>query len=126
MRETIIFMMTSLFTANVFAGTIEVFTTGHMPVALQGMRADVCELDSLQGLDCTINKGNDFERLISRTSKDCSQKIRDFYQCQYQANLYDLTLLPAIVVDKTYVVYGKTALDKALLLVRHEEGRKHD
>lgn len=119
-------MMTSLFTASVFAGTIEVFTTGHMPVALQGIRAHVCELDGLQGLDCTINKANDFERLASHTSKDCSKKIRDFYQCQYQANLYDLTLLPAIVVDKTYVVYGKTALDKALLLVRQEEGRKHD
>lgn len=123
---TIIFMMTSLFTASVFAETVEVFTTGHMPVALQGIRADVCELDGLARLDCTINKGNDFEELSRGARKACSEKIRDFYQCQLEASQYGLTLLPAIVVDKTYVVYGKTAVDKALLLARYERGRQHD
>jgi hypothetical protein len=122
-----IFMTISLFCVSgvSFSETIEVFTTSALPVNLQGFSARLCELDALEKLTVALNQGSFFGEDARHKEAVHYRKIRDFYRCQHQAMQYDLQSLPAVVVDKTFVVYGARAVDKALILARHYRGSEH-
>lgn len=106
------------------AEVIEVFTTTAHPVALNGLRAKVCELDLLNKMIDELNQNMRHIVASNQVEDIQNTRITSFYRCQNQARLYELNSLPAIVIDKAYVVYGMHAVDKALIATRkHHEAR---
>ncbi|WP_287007687.1 DUF1525 domain-containing protein [Legionella sp.] len=120
-------MMISLMSLShsVNAEVIEVFTTTAHPVALNGLRAKVCELDVLNKMTDELNQN--MRHIVASHQVDELQKARltTFYRCQNQARLYELQSLPAIVIDKAYVVYGMHAVDKAVIAARNHHEVRH-
>ena len=107
------------------AAVIEVFTTTAHPVALNGLRAKMCELDVLNKMTEELNQN--MRQIVASNQVDEIQnaRITAFYRCQNQARLYKLQSLPAIVIDKAYVVYGMHAADKALIATRNHHEVRH-
>lgn len=124
----IVFMMISLMSVSMssMAWYTEVFTTSAHPVALNGAHAFVCELDVLEHMTWDISKFGASNSAKSDDLKNQNARLMSFYQCREQARNYSLTSLPAIVVNKTFVIYGVTSLEKALLLVRRYREVPHE
>jgi integrating conjugative element protein (TIGR03757 family) len=120
-------MMISLISLNhsVSSEVIEVFTTSMHPIALNGLRAKVCELDILNKMTDELNQN--MRHIVASNQVDEIQnaRITTFYRCQNQARLYELKSLPAIVIDKAYVVYGMHAVDKAVIAARNHHEVRH-
>ena len=119
-------MMISLSSINIHAQLIEVFTTSAHPVALNGVHAVVCSLDALNKITADLNHNVGAMTSLNQVNEVQSARLTAFYRCQAQATLYELSFLPAIVIDKTFVAYGLHAVDKALIASRHYKRAPHD
>lgn len=112
-------MMTVLmFSGELMASSIEIFTLNSRSVSLNGHTARLCLLDEINILTERLNKKlevseNAFEGSLQEIDSEPFQKA---FECQLAALNYELKALPAIVFDGREVVYGYEDLDEALAL----------
>lgn len=119
-------MMISLTHSSAHAELIEVFTTKAYPVALHGLQAEVCALDTLNEMTRELNNNAPEIAAVQRVDTVQNTRLTAFYRCQMRASDYGVSSLPAIVIDKRYVTYGVRAADKALIASRHYKESHHD
>ncbi|WP_211268352.1 DUF1525 domain-containing protein [Legionella feeleii] len=124
--KRIFFMTISLLSTDTSAARIEVFTTSAHPVALNGVKAQVCVLDALTDLTAALNRPGAAIAKVGQVDSVHNARLTAFYRCQAQAGLYGLASLPAIVIDRTYVAYGLRSVDKALIAGRRYSEVHHD
>ncbi|WP_040535431.1 DUF1525 domain-containing protein [Legionella drancourtii] len=125
--KSIVFMMISLlsFSASANKVAVEVFTTATQLVVLNGIKAQVCHLDELSQITQKLNQHQDSLARVKQSAHEEREHLISFYRCQGQAQAYELTSLPAIVINKAYVIYGVHSLDKALFLFRRYQEVHH-
>ncbi len=119
-------MMISLISCVSHAELIEVFTTKAYPVALNGLNAEVCEMDALKTIKADLNRNARSIASFNKVDTAQNARLTTFYRCQMQASIYGLSSLPAIVIDKRHVTYGVRAADKALIASRYFKEVHHD
>ena len=101
-----------------YAHQIEVFSIKPLSVQTDGIKASICYLDEIEQFEAVLSDLSQI-KVLERV-KDKENDLLKAMQCQYQASLYQIAKLPAIVIDGEYVVYGIDSVSSALSLF---EGR---
>ncbi|HBD9439231.1 TPA: DUF1525 domain-containing protein [Legionella pneumophila] len=103
-----------------FAHHIEVFSIQSILVQTDGNNVKVCWLDDLKRFKAQLLEvSHDFDAMRNRVKEKEGAFIKAM-DCQYQAILYGIQKLPAIVIDKEYVAYGERSVAKALDILKDE------
>lgn len=97
-----------------FGHQIELFSITSIPVKPDGFEAVSCVLDELAQMEETLSDVPKSQ--IMDMMKDQEPRILPSLTCQYQASLYQIKKLPAIVIDHQYVAYGVDSVSRAITL----------
>lgn len=119
-------LVLSLATGTTAAAEVWVITDSSHPVT--GTRAPdrIIELDAPQRLEATLSDQlpNDprqaaelVRQRLEHGGQGLQQRLHKTYQGVADAWSLGITTIPAVVVDRRYVIYGETSLDKALARV---------
>lgn len=108
--------------APLFAQSIQAFTTSTQPFTDIVPAATVCYVDQAQILMNKIvaeTKGSTPQTLMNQLNHQDLEALSDVITCSYQAALMGVQKVPAVVVDKKYVVYGNTDMTGAVAEVHN-------
>lgn len=117
-----------LATGTATAAEVWVITNSKHPVAGKLTPDRVIELDASQRLEAELSAQlpNDprqaAELVLQRLEQggqNLQQRLQKAYQGVADAWSLGITTIPAVVVDRRFVVYGETSLEKALARVEH-------
>lgn len=97
-----------------FAHQIEIFSIHALPIQTDGIAVNVCWLDNIERIEAQLSEVSQDISEIKKQIKEQEGALIKAMDCQYQASLYGIQKLPAIVIDKEYVAYGVVSVAKAL------------
>lgn len=104
-----------------FAHQIEVFSIQSLPVQADGMDVKLCWLDEIERVQKQLSDISQDIDAIQNQIKEKEGTLIMAMDCQYQASLYGIQKLPAIVIDKKYVAYGARSVSRALDSLNDED-----
>lgn len=119
--------------SQVAAAEVWIVTDGHSPVQGRTAAARVIQMDAPQHIEeeLTAQLPSDMQQAaalvrarLEKGGPDRQQRLREAYQGVVDAWSLGITKLPAVVVDRRYVVYGETSLDKALARISRLRGEQ--
>ena len=118
-------LLLALFASSgVSAQPVLVFTDSQHPVFSVPEHAHVFELDQAQQLENSLSVGlNADERYSaelakSRLNNQIHRQLAQAYQSVVDAWTLGIQKIPAIVVNRKYVVYGETNVARAILRIQ--------
>jgi len=115
---------------GVTAQQILVFTDSLHPVFSVPDQAQVYELDQVQKIEESLfdgldtDKGNPAEFAKSRLIPQTHHQLAQSYRGIVDAWTLGITKIPAVVVDRQYVIYGEPDVEKAVLRIQNYQ-EKH-
>ncbi len=78
------------------------------------MNETICFLDQIGRFEAKITEASQDIDTIRQLTRENEDALINTMNCQYQAILYGIKKLPAIVIDKEYVAYGVDSVSQAL------------
>lgn len=97
-----------------YAHQVEVFSIKPLTVKADGFDISTCYLDEIEQFEQELSDLSQI-KVLERV-KDKENDLLKAMRCHYQASLYQIAKLPAIVIDGEYVVYGIDSVSSALSL----------
>jgi integrating conjugative element protein (TIGR03757 family) len=117
-----------LATGTSAAAEVWVITDSQHPVTGTATPDRVIELDAPQRLEAQLSArlptdpqqaAHLAQRRLAQSDQDWQQRLQHAYQDVVDAWTLGITRLPAVVVDRRYVVNGTSNLDQALERIAH-------
>lgn len=122
-KVTGIALLLSMLTMNAYATDVRVYTDKNIPLVASQDAAAVIYMDAAQELEAGLTAGLPVdpiqaESLLRQRLQDGGQvlqlKLASAYQGISEAWGLGITKLPAVVVDRRYVVYGEPDVARAV------------
>jgi integrating conjugative element protein (TIGR03757 family) len=127
-RQHLATLALCLATGNAAAAEVWVITDSQHPVSWTQIPDRVIELDAPQRLEAQLSarlptdtqQAADLARQrLTQGGQDWQQRLQYAYQGVVDAWRLGIVTIPAVVVDRRYVVYGESDLDQAVARVAH-------
>ncbi|WP_338806983.1 TIGR03757 family integrating conjugative element protein [Pseudomonas chlororaphis] len=115
------------------ATEVWIVTDARNPVTGRQAAARVIEIDAPQRIEEELaarlpadpqQAAAEARARLERGGRDQQQRMRASYQGLVDAWSLGITKVPAVVVDRRYVVYGEQSLDKALARIARHRGEQ--
>lgn len=132
--SSILILLVGLLAAShAAAAEVWIVVDGRNPVHGPTAAARVIEIDAPQRIEEELSAqlpadpqqaAAQFRTRLEQGGQDQPQRMREAYQGVVDAWSLGVTKVPAVVVDRRYVVYGEASLDKALGLIARQRGEQ--
>lgn len=111
---------------SLHAESIEVFSVSARPVSTHQKLRGYCDMDALARLTDKLNQVVGDKVALNQVHMNLAPALRRAFICQQKARDYELTFLPAIVIDKTFVAYGLDSDERALQALNMYREASHE
>jgi integrating conjugative element protein (TIGR03757 family) len=127
-RQRLTALTLLLVTGSATATEVWVISDSQHPVTGTRTPDRIIELDAPQGLETQLSarlpsdpqQASDLaQQRLAQVDQKWQQRLQRAYQGVVDAWTLGITRLPAVVVDRRYVVYGTSDLDQALGQIAH-------
>lgn len=127
-RQRLTALTLLLVTGSATATEVWVISDSQHPVTGTRTPDRIIELDAPQGLEAQLSarlprdpqQATDLaQQRLAQVDQTEQQRLQHAYQGVVDAWTLGITRLPAVVVDRRYVVYGTSDLDQALGQIAH-------